>query len=103
MSNKQSATNLQQLLAQQAPRRRGVIIAVIAVVIIGLIGVFLFKGNTKAPQQFVTAEAQRGDLTVIVTATGTLAPLNRLLSISMTASSAAKCWRVSALMNNRHG
>ncbi|MBI3771395.1 MAG: efflux RND transporter periplasmic adaptor subunit [Gammaproteobacteria bacterium] len=78
MSNKQPATNLQQLLAQQAPRRRGLIITVIALVIIGLIAVFFFKGNTKAPQQFITAEVQRGDLTVTVTATGTLAPLNQV-------------------------
>jgi HlyD family secretion protein len=48
-----------------------VIIAVVAVVV-------LRKGEESAPMQFETREVQRGDLVVVVTATGTLQPTNEV-------------------------
>lgn len=78
MSNKPQATDLRQLLAQQTPRRKGIAIAAIALVIIGFAVSLLFRGEDKTAPKFITAETQRGDLTVTVTATGTLAPLNQV-------------------------
>lgn len=78
MSNKPQATDLRQLLAQKTPRRKGIAIAAVALVIIILAALLLFRGEDKTAPKFITAETQRGDLIVTVTATGTLAPLNQV-------------------------
>jgi HlyD family secretion protein len=76
MSNNDA--NLRTLLAQDKPRRRKIIITL--VVVIAVIALFLIfpRGEEQNPPKFVTAAVERGDLTITVTATGTLAPLNQV-------------------------
>lgn len=69
---------LRALLAQNRPRRRNIIITV--VVLLTVIALFLLmpRGEQQSAPKFVTAAVERGDLTITVTATGTLAPLNQV-------------------------
>jgi len=67
-----------QILAHEKPRRRGLIIALLLVVFAILAVSQLFSSNDDTPLQFVTSEITRGDLTIQVTATGTLEPLNQV-------------------------
>jgi len=67
-------------LDRQSVARKSVRYVLATLVVLGLITAvvtFLKSGNGTAIQ-FKTAEAKRGDLTVIVTATGTLEPVNQV-------------------------
>ena len=70
--------DIQQVLAQGRPRRRKWIIAAIIVVVLAVAIVIFPADKQQSTLQFVTAEASRGDLTIQVTATGTLEPLNQV-------------------------
>ncbi len=73
-----TTTKVEQILAHEQPRRRGVII-VMLVIAFAILAIFqLFSSNDDTPLQFVTSEVSRGDLTIQVTATGTLEPLNQV-------------------------
>lgn len=76
MSNE--SPDIRKLIARSRPQRyRTIIIAV--VVIAAVIAAFtLFRGEEKSSVKFVTAPVEQGDLTITVTATGTLAPLNQV-------------------------
>lgn len=52
------------------------IVAVLVIVVIGVIAVLNRKGTASSAVKFQTQEVRQGDLTVIVTATGTLAATN---------------------------
>lgn len=74
------ATQLQQLLAshRRSPRNRRLILLfalVVALLLAGGLAVWL-KGSGARGPQFVTAPITRGDITVTVTATGNLQPIN---------------------------
>jgi HlyD family secretion protein len=65
-------------LAQSGNRKRIVaIITVATAILIFGIGMFLFVGNG-GDSRFKTAEVMRGDLTVVVTATGVLEPVTQV-------------------------
>lgn len=51
--------------------------ALVVLVLIAVVGMYLISGNGST-LQFKTAEVKRGDLTVVVTATGTLQPVNQV-------------------------
>ncbi len=79
MNHPQPTTaKVEQILAHEQPRRRGTIIALLLVVFVILAVSQLFSSNDDTPLQFVTSEVTRGDLTIQVTATGTLEPLNQV-------------------------
>ena len=73
-----TATKVEQVLAHEKPRRRGLIIALLMIVFAILAVSQMFSSNDETPLQFVTSEVSRGDLTIQVTATGTLEPLNQV-------------------------
>ncbi len=73
-----TAAKIEQVLTQDRPRRRGAIIALLVVAVFGIASFFLFAKDKDTPLQFVAGEVTRGDLTIQVTATGTLAPLNQV-------------------------
>jgi HlyD family secretion protein len=62
------------------PRRIGKWVIAIILVAVALVGfsVFLKSSRSSGVVQYKTQEVQRGDLTVIVTATGTLQPTNKV-------------------------
>jgi ABC-type antimicrobial peptide transport system permease subunit len=67
-------------LDQQSAGRKWVRFAVgslVVLVLIAVVGMYLISGNGST-MQFKTAEVKRGDLTVVVTATGTLQPVNQV-------------------------
>jgi HlyD family secretion protein len=77
-----TASDIRQVLGLDQPStgRKRASFVVATVVLLGLIAVaivFLTSGNDAA-MQFKTAAVQRGDLTVRVTATGTLQPVNQV-------------------------
>lgn len=78
----ESFADIRQVLGldQQSVRRRSVKWVAAAVIALGVVAVsatFLRSGNGAAVQ-YKTIEAKRGDLTVTVTATGTLEPVNQV-------------------------
>jgi len=73
-----TATKVEQILAQEKPRRRGLIIVLLLIAFAILAVSQMFSSNDETPLQFVTSEVTRGDLTIQVTATGTLVPLNQV-------------------------
>lgn len=73
-----SSPELRNILAQEKPQRKKLIFGAGILLLMVALGLTLFRGDNKALPKFVTAEVQRGELTVIVTATGTLAPLNQV-------------------------
>jgi len=76
--NQPTATTVKQILNQNQPRRRGIIIAFAVIAAIAIVvGLTLPADNNTSPQ-YTSAEITRGDLTIEVTATGTLAPLNQV-------------------------
>lgn len=70
--------DLHTLLSQEKPRRRKIIITVVALIAVTALLFTLLRGEEKSAPKFVTAAVERGDLTITVTATGTLAPLNQV-------------------------
>lgn len=70
--------SVEQILAQQKPRRRGLIIVILLLVFAGVALFRPFATNDDTALQFVTSEVVRGDLTIQVTATGSLEPLNQV-------------------------
>ena len=74
---KQDSSDIEQVLAQERPRRRMRITLLILAAII-IIWLLLPGDDEKQAMQFVSAEVTRGDLTVTVTATGSLEPLNQV-------------------------
>ncbi len=73
-----SSPNIQQVLAKEKPRRRKLIISTIIVLAVVALVLMMSRGNNKETPKFITATVERGDLTITVTATGTLAPLNQV-------------------------
>jgi len=63
---------------QPARRRLYWLLALIAAGIIGFGFYALLRGDAKQAVSYVTAEVRRGDLTVTVTATGTVQPVNQV-------------------------
>ncbi len=74
----QPQPTVEQVLTQQKPRRRGLIIIILLLLFAGAALFRLFAANDEAALQFVTSEVVRGELTIRVTATGTLEPLNQV-------------------------
>ena len=72
-----ASAQIEQILAQDHPRRRGVVI-VLLLALAAIAAYFFFPDKESAPLLFTTSEVSRGDLTIQVTATGTLAPLNQV-------------------------
>ena len=70
--------DIENVLAKEKPHR--VRTAIIAVVVIAAIALLftLFRDEEQSTTKFVTAPVKRGDLTILVTATGTLTPLNQV-------------------------
>ncbi len=73
-----SSPNIQQVLAKEKPRRRKLIISTIIVLAVAAVVLVMSRGNNQEMPRFITATVERGDLTITVTATGTLAPLNQV-------------------------
>lgn len=66
-------------------------IAAILITIVVVIALIFWKGsNSSSDVKYKTQEAQRGDLTVIVTATGTLKPTNNEVSVGSELSGIVK-------------
>lgn len=77
-SAKNNASEVQQVLDQDRPRRRAIIMVLLIVSALIVIGL-MFSGNDKKPaMQFISAAVERGDLIVQVTATGNLEPVNQV-------------------------
>lgn len=74
---KQNLNNIEQILTQEHSRR-GVRIILFILVITAIIWLLLPDGDKKQAMQFVSAEVTHGDLTITVTATGSLEPLNQV-------------------------
>lgn len=74
---KQDSSDIEQILAQARPRR-GMRIILFILSAIAIIWLLLPGNDEKQTMQFVSAEVIRGDLTVTVTATGSLEPLNQV-------------------------
>jgi len=72
-----TSTTVEQILEQGRPRRRGRVFVILVVIVI-FAGFYFFPADNEQPLQFVTSEVTRGDLTIQVTATGTLEPLNQV-------------------------
>ncbi len=74
---------------RKIPRRW--LIAVILAVVAVVIAIIFWKGfRSSQVLQYKTQEVQRGDLTVIVTATGTLKPINNTVSVGSELSGTIK-------------
>jgi HlyD family secretion protein len=70
--------------------KRWLIAAILAAVVVVIILVFWIGSNSSSTVQYRTQEVQRGDLTVIVTATGTLKPTNNEVSVGSELSGIVK-------------
>jgi len=67
------------------------IIAIILVAVVVVIALVFWRGSTSSSAvQYKTQEVQRGNLTVIVTATGTLKPINNTVSVGSELSGTIK-------------
>lgn len=73
-----SPPELRQIIAQNRPRRRKTIFIVTLLALLALLLFIRLGGSESGTPKFTTATVERGDLTTIVTATGTLAPLNQV-------------------------
>ena len=75
--------------SRKVPKRW--IIAIILVVVVVVIALVLRSGSTSSSAvQYKTQEVQRGNLTIIVTATGTLKPINNTVSVGSELSGTIK-------------
>jgi len=72
------ATNVEQVLAQDNPRYKNLVIIFVAILLAVLITYLFSPSDNENSLQYITVEIERGDLTIQVTATGTLAPLNQV-------------------------
>jgi len=77
-SDDTSTPEVEELLAQDRPHRRWIVIGAIAAVVLAISAAYLSRSGNEAPLKFTTGEVKRGDLTIVVTATGTLEPLNQV-------------------------
>ena len=73
-----SSPDIQALLAHEKPRRRKIIIAAVVLIAVIALALTLLRDEEKSAPKFVMAAVEHGDLTITVTATGTLAPLNQV-------------------------
>ncbi|ALP52562.1 hypothetical protein Tel_05045 [Candidatus Tenderia electrophaga] len=76
--SKPNDSDVEKLLARERPRRRGKLIAAVAILLILVTAFWTWTGEETAPLRYITSEVERGNLTVQVTATGTLEPLNQV-------------------------
>jgi HlyD family secretion protein len=75
---KTDSGEIEKILARERPRRRGIIITS-AIILLIILAIFWGWSDEKAtPVRYTTATLEQGDLTVQVTATGTLEPLNQV-------------------------
>jgi HlyD family secretion protein len=74
----QTPTQVEQVLEQDHPQRRKLVVISIAVALAVIAAIIFFSGKEETPMQYTTGEVTRGDLTIQVTATGTLEPLNQV-------------------------
>ncbi len=70
--------DIQQVLAKEKPRRYTLIIISVIVLAAVALMLTLSRGSSNEAPNFATTAIERGDLTITVTATGTLAPLNQV-------------------------
>ncbi len=68
---------LDRLEPYRGHRKRWLVLAVLISAVVAAVIVWRAAGNTKGPR-YITQPAERGNLTVIVTATGTLEPTNEV-------------------------
>ena len=64
--------------AKSSVPRRYLLFILIVLAVLGSVAAIMYTRNTGPANQFKTAAVKRGDLTIIVTATGTLAPVNQV-------------------------
>ncbi|MGV8058107.1 MAG: efflux RND transporter periplasmic adaptor subunit [Smithellaceae bacterium] len=75
--------------SRKVPKRWIMVIILVAVIV--MVALFLWRGSTSSSGvQYKTQEAQLGNLTVIVTATGTLKPINNTVSVGSELSGTIK-------------
>ena len=70
--------------------KRWIIAAIITIVVVVIALIFWKGSNSSSDVKYKTQEVQRGDLTVIVTATGTLKPTNNEVSVGSELSGIVK-------------
>ena len=70
--------DIEKILAQEKPRYRGKIILIGLVLVLALAFFWSRGGEQTTPLRYLTAPVERDELTVRVTATGTLEPLNQV-------------------------
>ena len=70
--------------------KRWIIAIILVVVVVAIVFVFWRGSNSSSSVQYKTQEVQRGNLTVIVTATGTLKPINNTVSVGSELSGTIK-------------
>ncbi|MEW5756765.1 MAG: efflux RND transporter periplasmic adaptor subunit [Pseudomonadota bacterium] len=70
--------DIHTLLAQSTPSRTRIIIIAAVLLALGAAAYLFMRDEGKGAPTFVTAPVERGDLTITVTATGTLAPVNQV-------------------------
>ncbi len=78
-----SKPDIADALGLLRPRRRSrrlkqYLAIALAIIVAVIMGVAMRKGNDSDVKQYKTEEVRRGDLTVVVTATGTLQPKNKV-------------------------
>lgn len=79
MNSRHEATpQVDQVLREARPRRLKLFIAMALIGIAAVSSLLWWPNQQSLPLQFVTHEVSRGDLTIQVTATGTLEPLNQV-------------------------
>jgi len=82
MNSSDFRNDIEQVLSMDRPvagRRRGLWLSALLIVALALLLAYLrFSSSNGAAISYVTAEIQRGDLRVTVTATGTLEPVNQV-------------------------
>ena len=73
-----STSAVERVLEQDRPRRRWLWISLIAAIVIAIAALSVFPAKDESALRFSTQPAVQGNLTIEVTATGTLEPLNQV-------------------------